>query len=204
MLTTRRVFLRNATLGALAVPLSRMQGRAGAADMRAVHSHPRAAAPRFDRIFYDARRSPALAFGEAAAASGVPTRALSGDLGDECFGELQARWRIARTPVAGMTDFTVLFLLQRMSSDAGLRPVLRVHHRGHGAAVVHEAFGSRVCTAAAGMQLSHAGTGWGGAAARLVLGLPAKDWGEMYCAGDMSAANLRRLDSRTLVTWAMA
>jgi hypothetical protein len=203
MLTTRRAFLRSATLGALALPIPSVPGDAGSAVMRTVDPHPCAAPLRFGRILYDARRAQALAFADAAASSGVPTRALAGNLGDACYEELQARWRIARTPVAGMTDLRVLFLVLMMSSDAGLSPVMRVHHCGHGAAVMHEVFGPKVCTAAAGAQLSDAGLQWGCEAARLVLSLAAGNRG-MYRAADMSAANQRTLDSEALVTWAIA
>jgi hypothetical protein len=164
----------------------------------------------FDRIFFDPRRAHALAFGETARQLGVRTHALSGEVDDPCYDDLQRRWRIARTPVAGITDFRALFLLQMLASDAGLRPVLRIHHCRHGASTVHEVFGSSAYRETLHVRLSHAGMHWSRAAARLVLDLAANDLGdvnelsEMCRDADMSTANMRALDSRALVTWAIA
>jgi len=186
-----------------------------AAGAESTHVRPAGARGRtgrldFDRIFFDPRRAHALAFGETVRQLGVPTHALSGDIDDRCYEDLQRRWRIARTPLAGITDFRALFLLQMMASDAGLRPVLRIHHCGHGASMVHEVFGSSAYRETSHARLSRAGIHWSRAAARLVLDLTAGDPGavndlsEMCHAADMSPANLRALDSRALVTWAIA
>jgi hypothetical protein len=204
MSTTRRDFLQRAALGALALPLGGMSAASEMAGIRPAGSRGCAGQPEFDRIFFDARRAQALAFGETARQLGGRIQATSGDIDDSCYDDLQRRWRIARTPVAGMTDFRVLFLLQTMASDAGLRPVLRIHHCGQGASVVHQAFGSNVNRAISRAHLSHAGPHWGRAAARLVACLAADDRDEICRAADMNTANLRVLDSRALVTWAIA
>jgi hypothetical protein len=143
---------------------------------------------------------------------GGQVHALSGDIDDPCYDELRRRWRIAPTPVAGLTEFRALFLLQMMASDAGMRTVLRIHHGGHAANLAHEAFGSDAYRAAAIADLSRAGMHWSCAAARLLMCLrvgdsrdpEAGDPGTGRCAAQMSAANLRALDSRALVTWAIA
>jgi hypothetical protein len=196
MSTTRRDFLQSAVLGALALPLG---GMSAAGESRGC-----AGRLEFDCIFFDARRAQALAFSETARQLGGRIQATSGDIDDACYGDLQRRWRIARTPVAGMTDFRVLFLVQTMASDAGLLPLLRIHHRGQGASMLHQAFGSNVNRAISRAHLSHAGAHWGGAAARLVACLAADDRDEICRAADMNSANLRVLDSRALVTWVIA
>jgi hypothetical protein len=169
----------------------------------------------FDRILYDARRAQALDFGETARALGAQTRALSGDIDDPCYEYLRRRWRIAPTPIAGITDFRSLALLQAMASDAGMRPVLRIRHCAHGASMVHEAFGAGAYGAQASAHLCRAGSRWSGAAARLVLSLAAGEpgdcghtggvgnLGERRCAVDLSA-NPQAFDSRALVTWVIA
>jgi hypothetical protein len=160
----------------------------------------------FDRILYDARRAQALEFGETARELGAQTRALSGDIDDPCYEYLRRRWRIAPTPIAGITDFRALALLQMMAFDAGMRPVLCIRHCGHGASMVHEALDPGAYGAEASAHLSRAGIGWSGAAARFVLRFAAGmgDLGKTRCAMDLSAANLRAFDSRALVTWAIA
>ncbi len=167
----------------------------------------------FDRVLVDARRSQALAFGDTAYALGARIHAISGKMDDPCYEELRRRWRVAPTPVAGITDCRALLLLQMMACDAGMRPRLRIHHRGHAASMVHEAFGSPAYRTAAAAHLSRAGMHWSGAAARLILDLSANDFGEPGDAIDpgarrdvaeVSPANLRVLDSRVLVSWAIA
>jgi len=213
MSTTRRSFLRNGALAIMAsptlqAPLTRKIGTRPA-DARA------AGRMIFDRILYDARRAQALDFGETARELGAQTRALSGDFDDPCYEYLRRRWRVAPTPIAGITDFRALALLQAMASDAGMRPVLRIRHCGHGASMVHEAFGAGAYGVAASAHLSRAGLGWSGAAARLVLNFAAGEPGDSghtggvgdldgtRCAVDLDA-NPRALDSRVLVTWAIA
>lgn len=208
MSTTRRFFLRSAALGLLALPACGVA--AGAESARTLSPGWRGNSGRlqFDRIFFDRRRAHALAFGETARQFGGRTHALSGDIDEECYEDLQRRWRTARTPVAGMTDFRALFLLQVMASDAGLRPVLRIHHCGHGAAMTHEIFGSNASRETVGARLSHAGRDWSRVAARLVLDLAAEGLGDVNDLSETCRAadrpNPRALDSRALVTWAIA
>lgn len=169
----------------------------------------------FDHILYDARRAQALDFGETARELGAQTRALSGEIDDPCYEYLRRRWQLARTPMAGITDFRALALLQMMAWDAGMRPVLIISHCGHGASMVHEAFGAGAYGAECTAHLSRAGSRWSGAAARMVLRFAAGepgDSGQMLGVGDPretrgavdSSGNPRALDSRVLVTWAIA
>ncbi len=199
MSTTRRAFLRTA-VGMLALPMLGMPDALDA-HMRRADSQARAVRIKFDRILFDARRAQALNFAETARELGAQTRAVSGDIDDPYYDDLRRRWQNARTPVAGITDFRVLLLLQMMASDAGMRPVLRIHHCGQGASMVHEVFGKEEYRAAAAADLTRAGSLWSGAAARLVLSLAAA---QGHGAVDVSAANRRDLDSRMLVTWAIA
>ncbi len=202
--------MRNAALGAFALPILGMPAGNESARTQPINSRAVAGPLQFDRILYDARRPQALAFGETARRSGARIHGISGDVDDACYEDLQRRWHVARVPVAGITDFRVLALLQAMASDAGLRPVLRIHHCGHDASMVHEAFGRSVCRGASHALLSRAGMHWGRAAACLVVSLAADGDGEMHGAAEMqgaaemSAADLRAFDSHALVTWVIA
>jgi len=192
MSTTRRCFLRGAAFGMVALPMLAMP---------AARSRFHAGRIRFDCVVYDARRVQALGFGETARQLGARTCAMTGAIDDPCYEDLRRRWRDARTPVAGITDFRALSLLQTMASDAGMRPVLRICHRAHGASMVHEVCGSDAQRAQAAEHLARAGIRWSSAAARLILSLAVR---EPEVAGDAVAANPGVLDSRALVTWAIA
>jgi hypothetical protein len=162
---------------------------------------------RLDQVFFDARRPHALAFAETARQLGARTRAIWGDAGDPWHQEIFRRWGTRRTPLAGITDFRSLFLLQIMAADVGLRPVLRIHHGARGESAVHEAFGARTYRSLSDARLANCGECWGGEAARLVLRLPRlpeREARTMRDAGNLREADLRALNSRALVTWVIA
>jgi hypothetical protein len=163
----------------------------------------------FDQVLFDARRSHALAFAEKARQLGARTRAISGDVADAGLLDLAAhrnavQSRARRTAVAGMTDFRSLFLLQAIAADAGLHPVLRIHHPVLGKITGHEAFGAPLYRFMSEVRLKECGEYWAPQAARLVLGLPAPAAYTPPQAGNLGEANLRSLGSRALVTWVMA
>ncbi len=191
------------------------------AEVRGGATRTRADRIEYDCILFDARRPQALNFAETARKLGARTRAMAGDIDDPCYDDLRRGWRNARTPVAGITDFRALLLLQVMASDAGMRPVLRIHHCGHGASMTHAAFGEEKYGAAAAAHLCRAGIHWSDAAARLVLSLAAGEARHSGIASDpgdsrypsdperrraavAGAAGQHALDSRMLVTWAIA
>jgi hypothetical protein len=197
--TTRRDFLRSVALGVGALP---------SWPSSVLTERPSVLQPmrllRLERVFFDARQPHGLAFAETARQLGARTRAIRSDVGDPWYQELCRRWRTKRTPVAGITDFRSLFLLQMMAADAGLRPVLRIHHCARGEPGVHEAFGARLYRALSDARLKNGGECWGREAARLVLSLPERDAPRMRDTGNLREADLRALDSKALVTWVIA
>ena len=157
-----------------------------------------------DEIVFDARQSDALQFAETAAVLGANTRAIRGEVTDRCFEDLYALWRTKRAPVAGLTDFRTLFLLQRMAADVGLQPVLRIHHGIRAGTAVHEAFGAQAYRAACDEYFARCGECWGRDAARLVVHLSRDLAGAPRHSGNIGAANRQALGSRALVTWMLA
>jgi len=191
---TRRAFFRDAVLGACTLPglISSFElGRA--ADFE-----------RIDEIVFDARRSAALEFAETAAGLGARTRAIRGDLVERCFEDLCVRWRTRRVPIAGLTDFRSLFLLQAMAADVGLHPVLRIHHGIRAGTVIHEAFGAQAHRAITDEYFAQCGERWACEAARLVFELPWNLAGKARRSGNLGEANADTLGSRALVTWVLA
>ena len=189
MLTSRRAFLQSVALSTCALPN---------------WLPPHADLLRIERVFFDARRTPALAFAESARELGARTHAVRGDVDDPSYRELSRRWQSKRAPIAGMTDFRTLFLLQTMAEDAGLRPVLRIHHRVWNGSAAHDTFGAHRYRVLAVKCLAVRGESWNREIARLVMNLPECDAMTMHRSGNLCEANLRALASKSLVTWVIA
>jgi hypothetical protein len=197
MSTTRRVFLQSVTLSVCALP-------SWASVLTASPSvPPPPGLLRIERVLFDARRTHALAFAEAARQLGARTLAIWGDVEDPWYRQLSRRWQSRRVPIAGMTDFRTLFLLQTMAADAGLRPVLRIHHRMRDGSTAHEAFGAQMYRALSDQCLAQRGENWSRDIARLVTSLPECNAMTMR-RGNLCEANLRALGSKSLVTWVIA
>jgi hypothetical protein len=193
MSITRRTFFRNAIWGASALP-----GWISSSEQL------RRPQLRIDRIVFDARRPHALEFADTARGMGVSTHAVCGDVADRALEDLCARRRTRSTAVAGITDFRSLFLLQAMAADAGMRAVLRIHHRASRVPAAHDAFGAPTYRTWADACLADSGEGWASAAARLVLSLPPSAAAAPRQTGNLDAADQHALGSRDLVTWVMA
>jgi hypothetical protein len=157
-----------------------------------------------EQVIFDARRYHALAFAAAAQRHGASARAFCGDVAQAESHDLFAGLRTRKTAVAGLTDFPSLFLLQAMAADAGLRPILRIHHRTPGGVPVHETFGAHALRAFCESRFARCGDHWANEAAHVVLNLPAPEVGAPSYADNLKEANLRVLASRALVTWVMA
>jgi hypothetical protein len=193
MSITRRAVLQGAIVGACT-----LRGWAAAQRPRL----PRRV--QLDHVIFDARRSRALAFAETAQRLGASTHATYGDVHDSWFQHLRGRWNTRRTPVAGLTDFRSLFLLQTMAADAGLHPVLRIHHRKRDESDDHEAFGAQAYQDLSEARLANCGENWAHEAARLVLSLPEAAANALPHDGNLVEADLRTLSSTELVTWVIA
>lgn len=74
----------------------------------------------FDERFEDGRR-----FASEALSRGWITRAIRGDVTQVWFHELSVRWKRGAAPIAGVTTRESLFVLERLSWDAGMRVTMR-------------------------------------------------------------------------------
>jgi hypothetical protein len=188
----RRAFMQGAILGACALPGWPLSAPAFPARLQV------------DQVIFDARRCQALAFAETARRLGANTRAFCGDVCHRACHDLFVRSRTRKTAVAGLTDFPSLFLLQAMAADAGLQPVLRIHHRAGDDSDTHEAFGAQAFRAISDSRFARCGDRWPREAAHVVLNLPAREPDAVRHADNLCEANLRVLASRAMVTWVMA
>jgi hypothetical protein len=79
-------------------------------------------------FIYDKSVAAGAAFG-AAAGPGVSTYAIDGDITELWTGVLADQWRKQAVAIAGLTQGSALFLLERFGWDHGLRVVFRAEHR---------------------------------------------------------------------------
>jgi hypothetical protein len=191
MAITRRTFFQRAMLGACALP--------GWTSFELLPPERL----EIEQVIFDARRSDALVFGEAARRLDTSTHALCGDISDRQYYDLFLNVQRRRRAVAGLTDFRSLFFLQAMAADAGLYPVLRIHHGSRADGCTHEAFGMHAYRAVCNSRLASCAGCWAHEAACLALTAPAL--GPSAAGGDnLREANSRVLASGALVTWVMA
>lgn len=200
MPTTRRTFLRTtATIGALSLPTA-LLGRAR------LPLEPLDTGPALDvsTIVYDKRYAEAIAFAAECRSLGASVHPIEGQVHDVWQEHLYQSWRESKTPVAGLTDFRALFLLQMMARDAGMRPVLRAHHYVDGDETHHEVFGPQRLRGAATVRLVEADADWSRAIARLVVQLPAGHSSIRDGSSNVIDADARTLNHHTLVSWVIA
>jgi hypothetical protein len=115
-MTNRRQFLQTAA----ALSAAPLAGRAGFAG----GSEPAALAA----VVFDSRYRCARDFGAHAGPLGAALRAIDGDITALWQNELLARWKSSPAAVAGLTERTALFLLERLAWDQGLRVVFEAEH----------------------------------------------------------------------------
>ncbi len=77
------------------------------------------------RAIFDERFAAGRAFGAAAVRRGWTARAISGDITKIWFRELAPHWRTSPAMIMGVTTSQTLFVIERLSWDAGLRVTRR-------------------------------------------------------------------------------
>lgn len=82
------------------------------------------AAPLY-KVVYDSRFEASVAFARRAAALGVPTRAIEGDMTRFWYDDLYHRWREGPVAIAGLTAHGPLFCFEQLARDQRMRVVLR-------------------------------------------------------------------------------
>jgi hypothetical protein len=192
-MTTRREILQaGAVLGAAAAP--------GAAALAAAPA--KAAAPLgFYKVAFDSRFEPSLAFAAEAKRLGADVFDTRGDITGLYAEHLLPRWREAPAPVAGMTPYASMFVLEMMASAAGLRMVYRAHHdRERGG---HAQFGPTAVLAEAG-DLTGSHLDWSRKAARIVMGWPKAATARSPDRSTIIRAHDAALAHNTLVSWVLA
>ena len=78
------------------------------------------------KVIFDERFPASVAFGEEWKARGADVHAISGDITDLWFHDLDHRWKQSPVAIAGLTAHGPLFCLERLAWDHGMRVVSRV------------------------------------------------------------------------------
>ena len=117
---TRREFVATSLVGSL-----------GAGVMLAGYRSaliPRRTAQKIHTVVVDRRFTESQQFGAALDRHGASVRQFDGDVTDLWFTRLEPLWRARRASVAGLTTYGVLFCLERLAWDHGLRVIHRAQH----------------------------------------------------------------------------
>jgi hypothetical protein len=79
------------------------------------------------KVLFDARREESVRFADAFAGQGIATHGLKngGDITPFWRNELAALWARSPVPVAGLTDASVLFCLEQLGRQHGMRVLHR-------------------------------------------------------------------------------
>jgi hypothetical protein len=79
------------------------------------------AAVRYYKVVFDERFDAPRAFAAEVAARGIPTGAISGDITNLFFDDLDLRWKQGPVSLAGFTTPASLFCLDLLARDRGMR-----------------------------------------------------------------------------------
>jgi hypothetical protein len=83
-------------------------------------------------VVVDQRFAQSVEFGRSLALLGAHTNAMRGDVTDVWYSQLYPLWKSGGVAVAGLTGSGVLFCLERLAWDHGLRVVHRGSHQPFG------------------------------------------------------------------------
>jgi hypothetical protein len=120
-MTSRRGFIQGSVAMATAGALGTVAVSLGSPNLLKPHA-----------VVVDQRFAESVEFGRTLALLGAHTYAMRGDVTDVWYSQLYPLWKTGGAAVAGLTGSGVLFCLERLAWDHGLRVV----HRGS-----HEPFG---------------------------------------------------------------
>lgn len=194
-MTTRRQFIEGAVAaGIAAVPVHAVATTPGWSTAESSHL-------RLERVVFDERFADARDFAEQARRRSVRTSAIDGSIHDLWYHDLFYRWSDAQAPVAGMTDYRALFLLEMMAADAGMRVVHRIHHHESNGVYAHRIFGPLERRDEMMTRLPNAGAAWARCAADIVTSWPSSPTTSASRHSDILSARVQALDARTLISW---
>ena len=154
-----------------------------------------------ERVLFDARFEASVRFAAAARSRSAKTSAIENSVHDLWYTDLYHHWRERRSPIAGMTDFRSLLLLEMMAADAGMRVVHRIHHHSTGPGYRHDIFGPLALRAELVGRMSGAHDAWAPEAAGIVTSWPSHLTTPDAGRSDILTAKRQELDLQTPISW---
>jgi hypothetical protein len=190
----RRRFVQSAIQGAAALTAIALPARPAAA---------RAAAMRFHRVIFDSDFRQSRLFGVRAESLGALMHGIRGDVTDFWYDDLYHRWRLSPAPIAGMTGFKSLFVLEMMAADVGMRIIYRAHHCPlRDGSTSHSVFGP--ARQVSEIKLSRSEDAWTRAVAKTVMSWPAETLTISKAHSNIADARLTAVGPETLISWIIA
>lgn len=198
-MTNRRQFLRN-SIAASALPLAAHAAHAAGIRLDTDPAEP--AVPLY-KIIYDTRFEASVVFAHRAAALGVATHAIDGDMTRFWYDDLYHRWQSAPVAIAGLTAHGPLFCLERLAWDQRMRVVFRAEHRfDDTAGVTHGISGPESMLRIVGE--SATGRDWSAAMADVVTRCPAGRAAIATCEVRAAFTSADRHAPEPLYSWIIA
>ena len=154
-----------------------------------------------ERVLFDVRFDASAPFAAAARSRSAMTSAIENAVHDLWYADLYHHWRDRRAPIAGLTDFRTLFLLEMMAADAGMRVVHRIHHHRIGTAYSHDVFGPLAHRAELKGRMVGAQHAWEQEAAGIVTRWPNHLVTADARHSDILLAKRQELDLQTPISW---
>ncbi len=130
-MTNRREFLQ---IGVTATALPFASRAAQAAGVGLETSEP---VPLY-AVVYDRRFADSVEFARRAAALGLTTQAIEGDMTRFWYEDLYYRWQRGPAALAGLTAHGPLFCFDQLARDQGMRVVFRGEHRPAAGGTAHD------------------------------------------------------------------
>jgi hypothetical protein len=142
-----------------------------------------------------------LAFASIVKSHGIPVTQVTGNIGPRWYGELRARVRAARMPLAGLTDRATLFCLEELARDVDMKVVARIDHLiAADGSVVHDVTVSDCVERR--LSSARANTSFGAASAEFLM---CHAWHRLTCsAAQKRSGPAAPPDTTALATWVIA
>jgi hypothetical protein len=157
------------------------------------------------KVVVDARYAESVRFGNRAAALGLATATIEGDMTRVWYDDIYHEWRSHPIAIAGLTEHGPLFCFEHLGRDCGLRVLFRAQHAAAMSGVLaHELTGPApmldACSA-----LGSAGSNWPDLVAAAIARCPARPGGrESYTSSIRQGVSADTVSSRPLYSWVIA
>jgi hypothetical protein len=132
------------------------------------HATNRTSALKPHAVVVDQRFAESVEFGRAFALLGAQTYAMWGDVTEVWYTQLHPLWKAGGVAVAGLTGSGVLFCLERLAWDHGLRVVHRGSHQSFGETGIQHAMLGRADWRAMKVDTADRSTPWPAALATII------------------------------------